>query len=45
MINENIKINHSIEVRLALLEQAIEFIKNDLKRLEEYIDKLKNNKS
>lgn len=35
-------IEYSNETRLALLEQAIEFLKADLKRLENIIEKLKD---
>lgn len=42
MINDEIKDQYSNEVRLALLEQSIEIIKNTLLRLEERIDKIKS---
>lgn len=32
------------EVRLALLEQAIKFIKNELERFEKYFDKIREKK-
>ena len=39
MDKDNLNLHHNELTRLALLEQAINFIKNELKRLEERIDK------